>query len=93
MLQTWVAKSASWYITDPLKNTKFVYEWVDLKKNQNLSQIDSKSGVFFLKILENGANFAKIWSKIVISMHGGVLDFGLDGSVPLGPQDPNPCLE
>ena len=24
---------------------------------------------------------------------GGVLDFGLDGGVPLGPWDPNPCLE
>ena len=24
---------------------------------------------------------------------GGVLDFGLDGGVPPGPQDPNPCLE
>ena len=24
---------------------------------------------------------------------GGVLDFGLDGSVPPGPRDPNPCLE
>ena len=24
---------------------------------------------------------------------GGVLDFGLDGGVPPGPRDPNPCLE
>ena len=24
---------------------------------------------------------------------GGVLDFGLDGGVPPGPWDPNPCLE
>ena len=24
---------------------------------------------------------------------GGVLDFGLDGYVPPGPRDPNPCLE
>ena len=24
---------------------------------------------------------------------GGVLNFGLDGGVPPGPQDPNPCLE
>ena len=23
----------------------------------------------------------------------GVLDFGLDGGVPSGPRDPNPCLE
>ena len=23
----------------------------------------------------------------------GVLDFGLDGGVPPGPRDPNPCLE
>ena len=26
-------------------------------------------------------------------MPGGVLDFGLDGGVPPGPRDPNPCLE
>ena len=24
---------------------------------------------------------------------GGGLDFGLDGGVPPGPRDPNPCLE
>ena len=24
---------------------------------------------------------------------GEVLDFGLDGGVPPGPRDPNPCLE
>ena len=24
---------------------------------------------------------------------GGVLNFGLDGGVPPGPRDPNPCLE
>ena len=24
---------------------------------------------------------------------GGVLEFGLDGGVPPGPRDPNPCLE
>ena len=24
---------------------------------------------------------------------GGVLDFGLDGGMPPGPRDPNPCLE
>ena len=24
---------------------------------------------------------------------GGVLVFGLDGGVPPGPRDPNPCLE
>ena len=24
---------------------------------------------------------------------GGILDFGLDGGVPPGPRDPNPCLE
>ena len=24
---------------------------------------------------------------------GGVLDFDLDGGVPPGPRDPNPCLE
>ena len=27
------------------------------------------------------------------SSPGGVLDFGLDGGVPPGPRDPNPCLE
>ena len=27
------------------------------------------------------------------SRPGGVLDFGLDGGVPPGPRDPNPCLE
>ena len=30
---------------------------------------------------------------IVVSGPGGVLDFGLDGGVPPGPRDPNPCLE
>ena len=27
------------------------------------------------------------------AMPGGVLDFVLDGGVPPGPRDPNPCLE
>ena len=26
---TWVAKSASWYLNDPLKTQNLVYEWVD----------------------------------------------------------------
>ena len=29
----------------------------------------------------------------VARLPGGVLDFGLDGGVPPGPRDPNPCLE
>ena len=30
---------------------------------------------------------------LTVNCPGGVLDFGLDGGVPPGPRDPNPCLE
>ena len=30
---------------------------------------------------------------VFVNSPGGVLDFGLDGGVPPGPRDPNPCLE
>ena len=30
---------------------------------------------------------------VVVVVARGVLDFGLDGGVPPGPRDPNPCLE
>ena len=30
---------------------------------------------------------------VQVSYPRGVLDFGLDGGVPPGPRDPNPCLE
>ena len=32
-------------------------------------------------------------NPVVAPGGGGVLDFGLDGGVPPGPRDPNPCLE
>ena len=37
--------------------------------------------------------FMKIITMGTITPGGGVLDFGLDGGVPPGPWDPNPCLE
>ena len=30
---------------------------------------------------------------LTLGIPQGVLDFVLDGGVPLGPRDPNPCLE
>ena len=30
---------------------------------------------------------------LALTISRGVLDFGLDGGVPPGPRDPNPCLE
>ena len=51
----------------------------------------------------NGTKRAKILCLFIQYLHrplgriivnpGGVLDFGLDGGVPPGPRDPNPCLE
>ena len=34
-----------------------------------------------------------IFVEINLPNTQGVLDFGLDGGVPPGPRDPNPCLE
>ena len=45
-----------------------------------------KSGVFEDSVRRNYGNGT-------IEPGGGVLDFGLDGGVPPGPRDPNPCLE
>ena len=36
---------------------------------------------------------AKICILNVTDAPGGVLDFGLDGGMPPGHRDPNPCLE
>ena len=40
----------------------------------------------------NHGNYMNEWDEYNES-GGGVLDFGLDGGVPPGPRDPNPCLE
>ena len=44
------------------------------------------------KLLDLCWQFCKCRQKL-IRPGGGVLDFGLDGGVPPGPRDPNPCLE
>ena len=42
--------------------------------------------MYLLKVTDH-----KLYARGFIG--GGVLDFGLDGGVPPGPRDPNPCLE
>ena len=46
------------------------------------------------ELLDKNINFEEK-RKIARGPRGGgvVLDFGLDGGVPPGPRDPNPCLE
>ena len=50
-----------------------------------------KSHVLISSHIACSLNF--IMPLVTILSPGGVLDFGLDGGVPPGPQDPNPCLE
>ena len=53
VLQTWVAKSASWYITDPYKMQNMVYEWDNFHNSPKfvpkLIQILRKIGWFWAK--------------------------------------------
>ena len=44
----------------------------------------------FRKCLISKQSFCSVCTRF---KPGGVLDFGLDGGVPPGPRDPNPCLE
>ena len=43
--------------------------------------------------LQEWVNLKVLIELPVKSYPGGVLDFGLDGGVPPGPRDPNPCLK
>ena len=42
---------------------------------------------------EEKKNYAHSIYASIFKWVGEVLDFGLDGGVPPGPRDPNPCLE
>ena len=43
--------------------------------------------------LTQGAAALDPCQRLCLCTPRGVLDFGLDGGVPPGPRDPNPCLE
>ena len=61
VLPTWVAKSDSWYMNDPLQMQNLVYEWVDFAK---FFQIRAKIGSHLSKFWKNRLIFLKIWPKI-----------------------------
>ena len=59
---TWVAKSASWYMNDPLyKMQNLVYVWVDFSK---FGQIWAKIGSNLRKFWKKWVILFKIWPKI-----------------------------
>ena len=60
--------------------------------------MDGKASIDFLSWFAR--NYSKCYNDLtnmfgrcITPPGGGVLDFGLDGGVPPGPWDPNPCLE
>ena len=69
-------------------------------KSMNWTSCSKMSRVSVLLYSVSLNNKMKQWAFTLLDLvlwrrfsGGGVLDFGLDGDVPPGPRDPNPCLE
>ena len=75
-------KTTNFYKVEPTKYKKLM--------NQNITKDYKKVPASHVK--RNTTGDKNIATKLDLSARG-VLYFGLDGGVPPGPRDPNPCLE